>query len=232
MYTLGLHPADWETVHYPKEMPAVGNFTAAAFDPLTWNVNYPNPAFVQMTPLDGYWGAKHVRHSAMNKSAPSSKRDDFRIRRLWTTSPRCSNPDATRLAGPGSVRCSRWKDFESLTIIWRLTIWQCDMAFRPKVATGSAGLCGTMKPKKRKTWLLPKTLCHRTHSSLSPRDRILVAGSLLTMQTRDRSPSTSTMRETTGNSSASREQQPKQYKATRGFLWCARFFEIGCEALL
>jgi hypothetical protein len=60
MYTLGLHPADWETVHYPKEMPAVGNFTAAAFDPLTWNVNYPNPAFVQMTPLDGYWGAKHV----------------------------------------------------------------------------------------------------------------------------------------------------------------------------
>jgi hypothetical protein len=60
MYTLGLHSADWETVRYPHEMPAVGNFTAAAFDPLTWKANYPNPAFVQMTPLDGYWGAKRV----------------------------------------------------------------------------------------------------------------------------------------------------------------------------
>jgi hypothetical protein len=60
MYALGLHPADWETVHYPKEMPAVGNFTATAFDPVTWKANYPNPAFVQMTPLDAYWEAKRV----------------------------------------------------------------------------------------------------------------------------------------------------------------------------
>jgi hypothetical protein len=60
MYTLGLHSADWETVHYPQDMKAVGNFTATAFNPLTWKANYPNPAFVQMTPLDGYWGAKHV----------------------------------------------------------------------------------------------------------------------------------------------------------------------------
>jgi hypothetical protein len=60
MYTLGLHPADWETVHYPHQMKAVGNFTADAFDPLTWKANYPNPAFLQMTPLDGYWGAKRV----------------------------------------------------------------------------------------------------------------------------------------------------------------------------
>jgi hypothetical protein len=60
MYTLGLSPPAWETVHYPHEMKAVGNFTASAFDPLTWKANYPNPAFVQMTPLDGYWGAKRV----------------------------------------------------------------------------------------------------------------------------------------------------------------------------
>jgi hypothetical protein len=59
-YSLGLSAPDWETVHYPREMKAVGNFTAAAFDPLTWKANYPNPAFVQMTPLDGYWGAKRV----------------------------------------------------------------------------------------------------------------------------------------------------------------------------
>jgi hypothetical protein len=38
----------------------VGNFTATAFDPLTWKPNYPNPAFVEMTPQDAYWGAKHV----------------------------------------------------------------------------------------------------------------------------------------------------------------------------
>ena len=60
MYTLGLSAPKWETVHYPTDLKAVGNFTAAAFDPLTWKANYPNPAFVQMTPLDGYWGAKHV----------------------------------------------------------------------------------------------------------------------------------------------------------------------------
>jgi hypothetical protein len=60
IYTFGLANPDWETVHYPHEMKAVGNFTAAAFDPLTWKANYPNPAFVQMTPLDGYWGAKRV----------------------------------------------------------------------------------------------------------------------------------------------------------------------------
>jgi hypothetical protein len=60
MYTLGLHPDDWETVRYPHDMKAVGNFTSVAFDPLAWKPNYPNPAFVEMTSLDAYWGAKHV----------------------------------------------------------------------------------------------------------------------------------------------------------------------------
>jgi hypothetical protein len=60
MYTFGLSAPDWETVHYPREMKAVGNFTATGFDPLTWKANYPNPAFIEMTLLDGYWGAKRV----------------------------------------------------------------------------------------------------------------------------------------------------------------------------
>jgi hypothetical protein len=60
MYSFGLRPAAWETVHYPHEMKAVGNFTATAFDPFAWKANYPNRAFVEMTPLDGYWGAKRV----------------------------------------------------------------------------------------------------------------------------------------------------------------------------
>jgi hypothetical protein len=59
-YTLGLRPAAWETVHYPHDLPAVGNFTADAFDPLTWKPNYPNPAFSAMLPGDAYWGATKV----------------------------------------------------------------------------------------------------------------------------------------------------------------------------
>jgi hypothetical protein len=58
--TLGFVPASWEKVKYPHHLPAVGNFTATGFDPLTWKPNYPNPAFLEMTPQDAYWGAKRV----------------------------------------------------------------------------------------------------------------------------------------------------------------------------
>jgi len=57
---LGLRPDAWETVDYPHDMKAVGNFTAEDFNPLSWKANYPNPAFVQMTLLDAYWAAKRV----------------------------------------------------------------------------------------------------------------------------------------------------------------------------
>jgi hypothetical protein len=60
IYTFGMVSPQWETVHYPQQMKAVGNFTAAAFDPLAWTPNYPNPAFAEMTPLDAYWAAKRV----------------------------------------------------------------------------------------------------------------------------------------------------------------------------
>jgi hypothetical protein len=60
IYTLGLFPDNWERVHYPERVKAVGDFTAAGFDPITWKPNYPNPAFLAMTPLDAYWGAKRV----------------------------------------------------------------------------------------------------------------------------------------------------------------------------
>jgi hypothetical protein len=58
--TFGLVPTSWEKAQYPKHMSAAGNFTATGFDPLTWRPNYPNPAFLEMTSQDGYWGAKHV----------------------------------------------------------------------------------------------------------------------------------------------------------------------------
>jgi hypothetical protein len=60
IYTLGLVTNSWETAHYPHDLKAVGNFTAQGFNPLTWKPNYPNPAFLDMTPLDAYWGAKRV----------------------------------------------------------------------------------------------------------------------------------------------------------------------------
>jgi hypothetical protein len=58
--TLGLVPTSWEKAKYPHYLPAVGNFTTTGFDPLTWKPNYPNPAFLEMTPQDAYWGAKRV----------------------------------------------------------------------------------------------------------------------------------------------------------------------------
>jgi len=58
--TLGFAADNWEKVHYPRAMKAVGDFTAVGFDSLTWKPNYPNPAFLAMTPLDAYWGAKRV----------------------------------------------------------------------------------------------------------------------------------------------------------------------------
>ena len=82
MYTLGLHPDDWETVHYPHEMKAVGNFTADAFNPLTWKANYPNPAFSAMTALDGYWGAKRVmafRHEQIRAIVEEGQFQDPRV---------------------------------------------------------------------------------------------------------------------------------------------------------
>jgi hypothetical protein len=54
--TLGFVPTAWETAKYPHHLPAAGNFTATGFDPLTWKPNYPNSAFLEMTPQDAYWG--------------------------------------------------------------------------------------------------------------------------------------------------------------------------------
>ena len=57
---LGLVPTSWEKAKYPHQLPTVGNFTATGFDPLAWKPNYTNPAFLEMTPQDAYWGAKRV----------------------------------------------------------------------------------------------------------------------------------------------------------------------------
>ena len=109
------------------------------------------------------------------------------------------------------------KDFELLMISWRSTIWQCNMVFQRQATTSSIGSCGTTKQNKRKTCPARKSLCCQTRLSPSPRGHILVAGSLLNMQTRDRSPFTSATRKKAGSWLASREQRHKREKATRGF---------------
>jgi hypothetical protein len=56
-FSLGLYMPKWMRADFP-DMPAVGNFEADNFDPLTWKNNYPNPAFTNRLPDDGFWAAK------------------------------------------------------------------------------------------------------------------------------------------------------------------------------
>jgi hypothetical protein len=57
--SLGLSPAPWERVHYPK-LRGVGNFESQLFDPQNWKSDYPNQAFMNSLPDDDYWAAKQV----------------------------------------------------------------------------------------------------------------------------------------------------------------------------
>jgi hypothetical protein len=57
--TLGIHRRAWEGITV-DDMPSIGHFGAAIFEPAEWKPNYPNPAFRNLTDRDGYWGAKIV----------------------------------------------------------------------------------------------------------------------------------------------------------------------------
>jgi hypothetical protein len=46
---------DWHSTISQSNMA----FTTAAFDPVAWKPNYPNPAFVEMTPLDLLAAERH-----------------------------------------------------------------------------------------------------------------------------------------------------------------------------
>ena len=58
-FSLGLYVPKWARAHYPN-LPAVGRFEAATFDPETWVPEYRNPAFVNRLPDDAFWAAKQV----------------------------------------------------------------------------------------------------------------------------------------------------------------------------
>jgi hypothetical protein len=59
LFSLGLYVPAWMRVDFPH-LPAVGHFEAELFDPLEWKNNYPNPAFENRLPDDGFWAAKKV----------------------------------------------------------------------------------------------------------------------------------------------------------------------------
>ena len=58
--TLGFYVPPWERVSDTVEYPCIGRYDAQFFHSKNFKPNFPNPAFENMTNLDGYWGAKLV----------------------------------------------------------------------------------------------------------------------------------------------------------------------------
>ena len=56
----GFSVPKYREVEWPnfRRYEAVGRWEAEYFDPLEWRNEYPNPAFVRMTPRDAFWAAK------------------------------------------------------------------------------------------------------------------------------------------------------------------------------
>ena len=57
--TLGVIVPDWARVRYP-DVPSVGRFDAASFNPARWVPHYPNPAFDNARADDTFWAARRV----------------------------------------------------------------------------------------------------------------------------------------------------------------------------
>ena len=57
--TLGFLPRAWERIDYP-DIPAIGKFTSAGFDPENWKTDYPNQTFLSRSVEDEFWGAEQV----------------------------------------------------------------------------------------------------------------------------------------------------------------------------
>jgi hypothetical protein len=78
--TLGLWDRPWIRAEYPN-LPSVGAFESTVFDPKSWKPEYPNPAFMNLQPEDGYWAARIVM---------SFTDDDIRkiVRTGWLSDPR------------------------------------------------------------------------------------------------------------------------------------------------
>lgn len=58
--TLGLYTRPWLHYTYPDVPASVGRFEGDFFDPEKWKPEYPNSAFENMRPDDGFWAARIV----------------------------------------------------------------------------------------------------------------------------------------------------------------------------
>jgi len=59
VFTLGIWDRAWIRARYP-DFPSIGRFESDVFDPGAWRPEYPNPAFLNTLPEDGYWAAKII----------------------------------------------------------------------------------------------------------------------------------------------------------------------------
>jgi hypothetical protein len=58
--TLGAYVRPWTLIDYPDVPKSIGRFESKAFDPFKWKPEYPNAAFENMRPDDGFWAARIV----------------------------------------------------------------------------------------------------------------------------------------------------------------------------
>lgn len=58
--TLGFYVPGWERLPDAVEYPCIGRYTSDSYHPKRFKFIFPNPAYDNMTSLDGYWGAKLV----------------------------------------------------------------------------------------------------------------------------------------------------------------------------
>lgn len=59
MLNFGIWDRPWVYTRYPV-YPSIGKFEASHFDAAAWKPEYPNPAFLNCLPEDGYWAARIV----------------------------------------------------------------------------------------------------------------------------------------------------------------------------
>jgi hypothetical protein len=59
-FTFGLYVPGWERLPDEVEYPCIGRYTSDFYHPKRFKFIFPNPAYDNMTSLDGYWGAKQV----------------------------------------------------------------------------------------------------------------------------------------------------------------------------
>lgn len=59
LFSLGVAVPYWAKAHFP-DLPSIGRFESAKFDPERWVPEYPNPAFLNRLPDDEFWAAKQI----------------------------------------------------------------------------------------------------------------------------------------------------------------------------